>query len=108
MEKLTLKDLEALVMKQAEEKGFGTKPEDINVGEKIALIHTEVSEAYQAYRKKNMHGKDGVAEEMGDIIQRVLHLCGILGIDVEEAVLEKLDYNKVRTWDWGAMNEKHS
>ena len=108
MKKMTLGELSSLVMEQAKEKGFGTKPEEINVGEKIALIHTEVSEAYQAYRHKNIHGKDGFAEEMGDVIQRILHLCGILNIDVEEAVLEKLDYNKVRQWNWEKMNEQHS
>jgi NTP pyrophosphatase (non-canonical NTP hydrolase) len=108
MEKVTLERLSALVMEQAKEKGFGLKPEDINVGEKIALIHTELSEAYEAYRHKNMNGKDGFTEEMGDAIQRILHLCGILKIDVEEAILEKLDYNKARQWDWGKMNEHHS
>ena len=39
VEKITLEQLSALVMTQAKEKGFGTKPEEINVGEKIALIH---------------------------------------------------------------------
>jgi len=107
-DKITLEQLTKLVMQQAEEKGFGTKPEEINVAEKIALIQSEVSEAYDAYRQKNINGKDGFAEEMGDVIQRVLHLCGVLGVNVEEAVLEKLDYNKARAWDWDKLNEKHS
>ena len=81
-------------MEQAKAKGFGTKPEEINVGEKIALIHAEVSEALQAYRHKNMQGKDGFAEEMGDAIQRILHLCAVLGVDVGGAILDKLEYNK--------------
>ncbi|MEK7601191.1 MAG: hypothetical protein AAB480_01515 [Patescibacteria group bacterium] len=95
-------------MEQAKEKGFGTTPEEVNVAEKIALIQSEVSEAYEAYRHKNMNGKDGFAEEMGDAIQRILHLCGALGINVEEAILEKLDFNKAREWDWKKMNEQHS
>ena len=108
MEKLTLAQLSILVMEQAKEKGFGTTPEEINVGEKIALIHSEISEAYQAFRYKKIEGKDGFKEEMGDAIQRILHLCGILNVDVEEAILEKLDYNKVRTWEWKKMNDTHS
>lgn len=107
-EKLTLEQLSILVMEQAKAKGFGTKPEEINVGEKIALIQSEVSEALEAYRHKNIHGKHGFVEEMGDAIQRILHLCGVLGVDVNEAILEKLDYNKGRAWNWEKMNESHS
>ncbi len=108
MEKITLEELSALVMEQARAKGFGTKPEEINVGEKIALIQTEISEAYEAYRHKNIHGKDGFTEEMGDAIQRILHLCGVLNLDVGESILEKLEYNKARNWNWNKMNETHS
>lgn len=95
-------------MGQAKAKGFGTKPEEINVGEKIALIHSEVSEAFEAYRHKNIHAKDGFTEEMGDAVQRILHLCGVLGVDLEGAILDKLAYNKDRKWDWDKMNESHS
>ena len=104
---ITVKELTSLVMNQAEEKGFGTKPEDISVPEKIALLHSEISEAYEAYRHNNMDGKDGFAEELGDVMQRVLHLSGIFNIDIEESILKKLDNNKNRTWDWDKMNEKH-
>jgi len=106
-EDLTFKQLLNVLMIQAEEKGFGTKPEDINVGEKIALIHSEVSEAYEAYRHKNMTGKDGFGEEMGDVIQRIIHLCGILDIDIEAEIIKKLEFNSKRTWDWQNLNEKH-
>ena len=107
-EKLTLEQLTFLVMEQAKEKGFGTKPEEINVVEKLAFISTEVSEALQAYRHKNIHGKDGFTEEMGDAVQRILHLCGVLGVDLEGAILDKLAYNKDRKWDWDKMNESHT
>lgn len=103
-----MNELTKLVLAQAKEKGFGTKPEDINVGEKIALIHAELSEAYEAYRHKNMDGKDGFNEELGDVIQRVLHLCGIFNIDIEKEILKKLEHNKGREWEWEKMNEKHS
>lgn len=105
---MNIKQLTEVIMAQASEKGFGTKPEDINVAEKIALIHSEVSEAFEAYRHKNIEGKDGFKEELGDVIQRVLHLCGVLDIDVEEAILKKVNYNKDRKWSWNDMNENHS
>jgi NTP pyrophosphatase (non-canonical NTP hydrolase) len=105
---MTIQQLTALIMEQAKQKGFGTKPEEINVVEKIALIHSEVSEAFEAYRHKNIDGKDGFKEELGDTVQRILHLCGVLNIDIEESIIKKIEANKERTWDWKEMNEKHS
>ncbi|HUV42967.1 MAG TPA: MazG nucleotide pyrophosphohydrolase domain-containing protein [Patescibacteria group bacterium] len=103
----TLKDLTKLIMHQAKEKGFGTKPEEINVPEKIALIHSEISEAYEAYRNKKIEGRNGFKEEMGDAIQRILHLAGTLGIDIEEVIIKKIKKNKGRKWNWEKLNEKH-
>lgn len=99
MEKINLADLTQMMMELAEDKGFGTKPEDINVAEKMLLIQSEVNEAYDAYRQKNMTDKHGFEEELGDVIQRVLHLCGIFQIDIEKVILEKLEINKNRTWN---------
>lgn len=108
MENLTLKKLTELILKQAKAKGFGTKPEEINVPEKIALIHSEISEAYEAWRHKNFEGKDGFNEELADAVTRLLHLAGVMGIDIEKEILKKTDSNKGRDWDWDKMNEKHN
>ena len=105
---LSLEQITDEIMQQAKEKGFGIKPEEINVAEKIALIHSEVSEAFEAYRHKNIDGKDGFTEELGDVIQRILHLCGIFNIDIEKSIIKKLEANKTREWDWDKMNEKHN
>lgn len=91
-------------MALASEKRWGTKLEEINVLEKFALIHSEVSEALDAYRNKRFEGKDCLKEEMADIIFRVLHLAGILGInDIEEEIRKKIEINYTR--DWSHKNE---
>ena len=107
MEQLTLKQLTELIMQQAKEKGWGTTKEEINVAEKIALIHSEVSEAYEAYRHKNIDSKDGFKEELGDIITRVFQLAFIFDVDLEKEILKKIEKNKCRTWDWKNMNENN-
>ena len=105
---MEVKELIELVMKQAKEKGFGVKPDEVNVSEKIALIHSEISEAFEAYRNKKIDGNHGFKEELGDAVQRILHLCGVFSIDIEKEILSKLKSNKDRDWNWTDMNEKHS
>jgi NTP pyrophosphatase (non-canonical NTP hydrolase) len=104
MEKsLTLDELKKLIMAQAEEKGFGVSVEDINVPEKLALIHSEISEAFEAHRHKKLEGEHGFGEELGDAVQRILHLAGVMDVDIEAEILKKINKNKSRDWD--NMNE---
>lgn len=71
------------------------------------MIHSEISEAFEAYRHKNIDGKDGFKEELGDAVTRILHLAGIYGIDIEQEIIKKIESNKKRKWLWHKMNEKH-
>lgn len=75
----------------AKEKGFWDQPREF--GTMIALIHSELSEALEGHRKNDMAN---VAEELADVAIRLGDLCGGLGIDLESAILAKMDKNKAR------------
>ena len=77
------------VREMADAKGFSASEE--RVWEMLALIHTEVSEATDAYKK----GADleKVGEELIDAIIRILHLLSAIGVDAEELYQTKMERN---------------
>lgn len=66
--------------------------------EKIALIHSEVSELLEAVRKDDFRNE---AEECADILVRLLDYCGACGIDLGEAFTEKMVANYARPFKHG-------
>ena len=90
-------------MALAKEKGWGVKPDEVSFGDKIALLHEEVSEALKAYRKGNMNDSGGVAEELADLVIRAVHLAGIYSVDLDEEIRNKLNRNKSRDWGWDKL-----
>lgn len=79
-----------------------------NLGEKIALIHSEISEAMEIYRDPNHTlterwysptGKpEGFDIELADAVIRILDLAEYVGVDVDAAVREKHDFNLTRPY----------
>ena len=71
-----------------------------NVPEMLALIHSEVSEGLEGYRKNLMDDKlphrSMLEVEMADTVIRIADLCGGLGLDLAGAIIEKLAYNAKR------------
>ncbi len=76
------------------------KPITRNVGEVIALMHSELSEALEADRKSLMDDKlphrKGIEVEFADCIIRILDTGAALGLDVPGAIIEKNRYNRER------------
>lgn len=76
------------------------EPIDTNIAEKLALIHSEISEALEGHRKGllDSHLKDRpmIEVELADALIRIFDLCGYLRLDLGGALVSKMAYNQVR------------
>lgn len=114
-----LSSLRLLVMEaytNSRDKGFWTGPENDNTPTKIALMHSELSEMLEAYRKGNPlcdkkmpdgnpilvqtgakpRGITSMEEEVADLFIRLADFCGRHNIDLGVVVLAKMKYNATR------------
>lgn len=91
----------------ANKKGWNDNIDQRSFGEWIALAHSELSEALEAYRGSEpevhvVNGKpEGTAVEQMDCIIRILHWFAVKGIDPEVVMQLKMGYNHGRPFRHG-------
>ena len=85
-------------------KGKGWHDEERSFGDIASLIHTEVSEAVEAYRSEGLEiwyrddGKpEGVPYELADVVVRVMDWFGSQGLELEEFLQTKMRFNATRS-----------
>lgn len=92
------------VYKNAVEHGFWK--EEVNDGERMALIHAEISEALEALREGNPSSKKiieytNLEEELADAVIRIMDYAFGKDLDIAGAILAKIEYNKNREYMHG-------
>lgn len=99
----TLNTMQSLVYDWNAAQGFWASD---NIGEKIALMHSELSEALEADRKgvtsdDKIPAYRGLEAELADAVIRILDFAGRHQLRLGEAVIEKLAYNTTRPFKHG-------
>jgi NTP pyrophosphatase (non-canonical NTP hydrolase) len=93
--------LAAILHETAIEKGFWDGPKNHDkFGNKLALVHSEVTEVLEAIRKNK--GSEEVVEEMADVLIRLLDLYaamrngGFIEHSLDEQLFKKMQVNNNR------------
>lgn len=67
---------------------------------KLVLIHSEISEALEGFRKdkadEHLPHRHSMEVELADAVIRIFDLASAHGYDLEAAMAEKMAYNKTR------------
>lgn len=101
------------------EKGWRAKDGGANpgmtFGDYIALLHSEVSEALEAFRTAGLADMtdaerwnaaglpkpEGVGSELADVLIRLVDMADVFGIDLEQEYDRKIAYNRTRDFRHG-------
>lgn len=94
------------IHKNAIAHGWWNEPRSF--GDIVALCHSELSEALEAYRDDEplfYYGEgskpEGIATEMIDCVIRILDWCAHEDVDVYDLMIKKMEYNKDRPYRHG-------
>jgi NTP pyrophosphatase (non-canonical NTP hydrolase) len=68
-----------------------------NLAVSLAIEAAEILEHFQF--TDEIRDRDELGGELADVMLYLLQLASVSGIDMEEAVLKKIEVNKSRTWD---------
>lgn len=98
---------------------------DSSITQRLMLVHSEISEAFEAFRKDKyarikdyeeysntisedlkravfeLHIKDSFEDEIADSLIRLFAICGENNIDIEKHIQLKMRYNEMRGYKYG-------
>ena len=87
---MDIKKMQKEIYQNKLDKGFNVT----DVNKEFCLLYGEVAEAFEAYRKK----KEDLGEELADVAIYLMGLSEIIGINLEDEIIKKVDKNKKRVY----------
>lgn len=87
---MNMKEMQKEIWQNKINKGFNTT----DVNKEFCLLYGEVSEAYEAWKKK----KDDLGEELADIAIYLMGLSEMLGFNLEDEIINKVKKNEKRVY----------
>lgn len=95
---MNITELVKIAHQDSIDAGWHKSPRD--KGTLFMLIVSEIVKAMEAERKNLMDDKlphRKMAEvELADAVIRICDYCGLYGYDLESAIIQKMEYNKIR------------
>jgi NTP pyrophosphatase (non-canonical NTP hydrolase) len=76
-----------------------------NLAISLTLEAAEILEHFQWHEE--VKDKEELASELADVALYLLELASVTEIDLEQAVLKKLEFNKTREWDTEELDVDH-
>lgn len=98
-----LEEMQIMVRRLCEQKGFKLENTYECKAEKVARLHSEVSEYFDAIKKGQPKERRG--EELADILFILLNIVEIEQIDLTAHFLDKLIINFGRPYKYGTFEE---
>ncbi|RPI82935.1 MAG: nucleotide pyrophosphohydrolase [Chloroflexi bacterium] len=99
---MELRELTEAMHRFVEAKGWydPASPRQQTLRSLAISLNLEASEVLEHFQwKEEIEDKNEFAGELADVALYLLQLASLSGIDLEEAILRKLNINYTRTWD---------
>jgi 8-oxo-dGTP diphosphatase len=99
---ITIKELTEQMHELVKSKGWyeadSKRPQTPrNLAVSLSIEAAEILEHFQF--GEEIKDRDELGSELADVTLYLLQLASVSGIDLEEAVLKKIEVNKAREWD---------